>query len=124
MIKVTRTGRSINSTRATTSTATTIGRGSEAIATVTAPRQNATPSATGRQRGIETATFTRGVPGALSPRGRGREIEMETAGEQDGTRARLKTQSHVDDDDGEDHARWKPTSVTGPGAKKAAAIRK
>lgn len=75
-----------------------IGRASEAIGAAT--RQIAMPDGTGRQRGVETATVTRGGPGARGPRGRVRGIEMVTAGEEGGTHGRLKTQNHVDD--GED----------------------
>lgn len=76
---------------------TMIGRASEAIEVAT--RQIAMPDATGRQREVETATVTRGGPGARGPRGRVREIEVATAGEEGGTHGRLKTQSHVDDDE-------------------------
>lgn len=85
-----------------------IGRASEAIEAAT--RQIAMPDATGQQREIETATVTRGGPGARDPRGRVREIEVATAGEEGGIHGRLKTQNHVDDGE-EVRVLRKPTLV-------------
>lgn len=96
-----------------------IGRGSEAIGIAT--HQNATRDGTGPQRDTRTGTVTGGVPGAPSPRGRGQEIEMATAGERGGTRGRPKKQSHVDDG-GDVRALRELTLVKGRDTKGAAAI--
>lgn len=108
-MRMTRAGRSIEPTRGTTSTGIMIGRGSEAIGTAT--RQNAMIDAIGRQRDLRTDTVTGGAPGAPSPRGRGRETEMATAGGRGGTHARPKAQSHVDGG-GDVHALRELTLVT------------
>lgn len=96
-----------------------IGRGSEAIGIAT--HQNATRDATGRQRDTRTATVTGGVPGAPSPRGRGQETELATAGERGGAHGRPKKKSHIDDG-GDDRALRKLTLVMGHDTKGAAAI--
>lgn len=116
---MTRAGRSIGSTRGTTRTGTMIGRGSEVIGIAT--HQNAIRDATGRQRDTRTATVTGGVPGAPSPRGRGQETEMATAGERGGAHGRPNKQSHADDG-GDVHALRKLTVVTGRDTKGAADI--
>lgn len=108
-MRMTRAGRSIEPTRWTTSTETMIGRGSEAIGTAT--RQNAMIDAIGPQRDIRTDIVTGGVPGAPSPRGRGRETEIATASERGGTHDRPKAQSHVGDG-GDVHALREMTLVT------------
>lgn len=108
-MRMARAGRSTEPTRVLTNPVTMIGRAGEVIAGTSC--QNPTPDATGQQRGVATATVTKGVLEARGPRGRVREIEVATAGEGGGTPGHPQTQTHLDGGGGV-RALQKPTAVT------------